>query len=234
MKLGIMQPYIFPYAGYFQLVKAVDKFVIYDDVNFIKQGWINRNNILLNGKGVLFTIPLEDASSFRRINEIGLPVQLYEKWKIKFKMTLSMAYSKAPFFKETFSLVTSILETEERTIANLAGTSIAKICEYLKIYTHILPSSSIYNNSQLSGKERVIDICRREGATEYVNAQGGQELYSKDFFFNHGISLSFIKFQPIPYLQFKSEFVPYLSIIDALMFNSAEKMQNLLNQYELV
>lgn len=90
MKIAIMQPYIFPYIGYFQLINAVDKFIIYDDVNYIKQGWINRNKILLNNEDYLFTFPLKNASSYKKINEIELSENLYSKWKIKFFKTLEV------------------------------------------------------------------------------------------------------------------------------------------------
>jgi hypothetical protein len=234
MTLAIMQPYIFPYIGYFQLIHAADKFVVYDDVNFIKQGWINRNQILLNGKEFLFTIPLADASSFKKINEVQLHKRLYDAWKPKFYKSLVQAYSKAPFFDEAFSLVKSVLDNECTTIAGLATDALNKISAYMGIDTIIIPTSTQYENNSLAGKERVVDICKREGADTYVNAPGGAELYPQSFFKNENIQLYFIKTKGIKYQQYGEHFVPNLSIIDVLMFNPKEKINELLNSYELV
>lgn len=234
MKLAIMQPYLFPYIGYFQLINAVDKFVIYDDVNFIKQGWINRNNILVQGKALLFTVPLENASSFAKINEVQLHQKLYQNWKVKFIRTIEQSYKKAPFFNQVFPLIKQILESNTQYISVLATESIVDVCQYLGITTTIVKTSCIYNNSSLSGKERVIDICRIEEAKQYINPIGGIELYDKDYFLEKGIVLNFIKSKPVSYQQFNNDFAPWLSIIDILMFNSPSEILEMTDQYELV
>ena len=102
MKLAIMQPYLFPYIGYYQLINSVDKFIIYDDVNFIKQGWLNRNSILVNGKRNLFTVPLENQSSFTKINETLINQKFYPIWKKKFSRQLNKIITKPHFLKMYF------------------------------------------------------------------------------------------------------------------------------------
>ena len=233
MKLAIMQPYIFPYAGYFQLLQAADKFVVYDDVNFIKGGWINRNRILLEGKDFLFTIPLQDASPNKKINEVFIHEQLYDNWKKKFYKSLSSAYRKAPFFDPVRSLVSGVLEMEATSIGALATQSLLAIKNYLQLPAEVVLTSAVYNNAHLFGKERVIDICLKEGATTYINASGGQALYEKDFFCSRGIDLYFIKSEKSAYTQLENEHVPWLSIIDVLMFNSVFDTNRILSHYSL-
>ena len=234
MKLAIMQPYLFPYIGYFQLINAVDKFVVYDDVNFIKQGWINRNNILVQGKALLFTVPLENASSFAKINEIELHQKLYQNWKVKFLRTVEQSYKKAPFFDKVFNLIQLVFDSEDQDISKLATTSIIEVCRYLDITTQIVKTSSIYGNDFLSGKERVIDICKIEDTGHYINPIGGVDLYNKDYFNEEGIQLNFIKSLPVTYQQFTEEFIPWLSIIDSLMFNQPTEILEMTKKYELV
>jgi hypothetical protein len=234
MKLGIMQPYIFPYIGYFQLINCVDKFVVYDDISFIKQGWINRNKILLNGADHIFTVPLKNASSFTTIRNTGINSSLYGQWQTKFLKTLTQAYNKAPFFDDVYDLVSGILSEKSDTISELAAKSLTETSKYLQIDTEFLFTSASYGNNDLKGQDRVIDICRREKATAYVNPIGGMELYNKADFGRSGIKLNFLKTGNISYKQFNDNFVPWLSIIDVLMFNSNEAVKTFLNEYELV
>lgn len=236
MKLAIMQPYLFPYIGYFQLINAVDKFVIYDDVNFIKQGWINRNNILVQGQPLLFTIPLKKQSSFTLINEVLINDKLYKSWCKKYLRTVEQAYSKAPFFQNVFNLIEKVFElnTNNLSISELAVKSLTESCKYLGLESKFVLTSTIYKNSNLPGKERIIDICKKESVSYYINPIGGQKLYNKAYFKKKAIELSFIKSESIEYPQFKNEFVPWLSIIDVLMFNSIDETKLLLSKYELV
>lgn len=235
MKLAIMQPYIFPYIGYFQLVAAVDRFVIYDDVTFIKQGWINRNNILVNNNAHLFTVPLEKASSFTNIKDTFLNPKFYPAWRDKFLKTITQNYKKAPLYSEAFNLVESVLSAECDTISQLATNSITKVADYLGLKTAFVPSSTIYNNSNLKSQERVLDICRQEKASSYINPIGGQELYSRADFSDKGLTLHFIKSRPVQYRQFsETDFIPWLSIIDQLMFVEKPELTELLNQYDLI
>lgn len=232
MKIAIMQPYIFPYIGYFQLINAVDKFIIYDDVNFINKGWINRNRILVNGKDCLFTIPLKEASQNKLINSIE--VNWDSAWKSKFLKTIEQSYKKAPYYQQVLPLIEGLLNTEKSIFSEIIFENLTQVCQYLEIKTEIVPSSSIYHNTHLKAQERIIDICVQEKTDTYINPIGGLELYDKAAFQAIGKELFFIKSKAIRYTQFKNEFVPWLSIIDILMFNSPEHISTLLNDYELV
>jgi hypothetical protein len=232
MKLAIMQPYIFPYIGYFQLIKAVDKFVIYDDVNFINRGWINRNRILVNGKDSLFTIPLKEASQNKLINEIE--VNWDDAWKSKWLKTLEQSYKKAPYFQQVLPIIEQTLGQEKTIFSEIIVENLKLINAYLGITTEIISSSSIYQNTELKAQTRIVDICLQEKANHYINPIGGIELYQKEVFEEKGMQLNFIKSKPVQYPQLKNDFVPWLSIIDVLMFNSVEQIQTFLDSYELV
>ena len=233
MTLAIMQPYIFPYIGYFQLIHAADKFVVYDDVSFIKQGWINRNNILLNGQAHMFTVPLKSASSFTTIGNTEINHKIYDAWSSKFLKTLVQAYAKAPQFHAVHDMLARVLTEPQETISGLASASLVATANYLGITTEIELSALSYNNSELKAQERILDICKQENAPAYVNPIGGTGLYSKDEFARHGIKLNFIKTHKISYAQFKNEFVPWLSVIDVMMFNTPGEIMGFLNAYDL-
>ena len=232
MTIAIMQPYIFPYIGYFQLINAVDKFVIYDDVNFINKGWINRNRILLSGKDHLLTIPLKNASQNKLIYEVDLLNT--EPWRKKLLKTVQQAYQKAPNYQTVFPIVEEIVHFETDTISGLVVNCIRRICNYLRIDTEIVDSSRVYKNSDLKAQERILDICKQENAGRYINPVGGMALYDKERFRVEGVELYFIKSTAGPYPQLKNAFVPWLSIIDILMFNDAESIGKLLKEFELI
>lgn len=231
-----MQPYFMPYIGYFQLINAVDKFIIYDDVNFIKQGWINRNQILIQGSKQFFTVPLKKQSSFLKINETFINNNQFEKWKIKFLKTIEQSYSKAPFFEQVNPIINKVLSSfdVELTISDLAFNSLLEISNFLMLETKFVLSSSLYDNCNLVGQERILNICKKEEAKEYINLFGGVDLYNKNSFLKENIKLNFIKSNLIEYKQFKNKFVPWLSIIDVLMFNDKEEIKEMLNEYTLI
>lgn len=229
MRLGIMQPYFLPYIGYFQLINAVDKFVIYDDVNFIKGGWINRNRILLNDASFMVNIPMEGASSFKRINEINIG-----KNKEKILLTIQQAYKKAPFYNKIYPLIFEIIMHDNNNLALFIANSLIKVSEYFQINTEIILSSDIKKNNELKAQEKVISICKVLGATEYYNSFGGQELYSKENFAENGLTLNFIKTRPFIYTQYKNQFIPWLSMIDVMMFNSPDVIHEMLISYDLL
>lgn len=234
-KLAIMQPYIFPYIGYFQLINAVDKFIFYDDVNFIKQGWIARNQYLNKNEASHFVIPLDSASSFRSINEIKVDQNKYSFWRNKFLKALKQNYGKAPYYAATYELVDEILSKDNRYISQLAISSVRRVCQSLNINTNFELSSEAYPATvQLGRLERIIELCKRNQSDSYINAIGGIELYQKEEFEKGGIILSFLKTNKIKYKQFKNAFVPNLSIIDVMMFNSPSAIKEMLNEYNLV
>jgi len=229
MKLGIMQPYLFPYIGYFQLINAVDTFVIYDDVNYIKQGWINRNRILMNNASHYFTLSLKEASSFKKICEIEVGTNIE-----KLKKTLLQVYCKAPYFAATFSLLHEILDCQDTNLSHFVTNSLQKISRYIGIETKFVVSSELNISCDLCGQDRVIKINEHFHADTYINAIGGKELYSREAFAKHNIKLQFLKTDAIEYKQFSREFIPNLSIIDVLMFNSLDSVREFLNRNSLV
>ncbi|HXD93586.1 MAG TPA: WbqC family protein, partial [Bacteroidia bacterium] len=217
---------------YFQLINAVDVFVVYDDVNYINKGWINRNYLLGTNTKQVFTVPLNKASQNKLINEIDLFE--FEKFKKNFLKAIELSYKKSPYYNSVKPLLTSILSFEGLNLSSFIKNSIEILATYLNISTTIVPSSTKYQNKDLKAQDRIIDICLKEKATSYINPIGGVDLYSAEKFSAHKISLNFIKTEEIKYKQTNVDFVPYLSILDVLMFNSQEEIQELLKKYTLV
>jgi hypothetical protein len=229
MKLAIMQPYFMPYIGYFQLINIIDKFVIYDDVNYIKKGWINRNNIIVNKQKQLFTISLSGASQNKLINEIEISDNLG-----KFIKTLQSNYQKATYYLQTIELINKIVLFENRNLSLFIKNSLEIILDYLDITTEILLSSDLNKNNELKGQHKIMAICKELNANTYINPIGGIDLYDKNYFNKNGIDLFFIKSSCQPYNQFSTEFVPSLSIIDVLMHNSPERINQMMNDFVLL
>lgn len=232
MKVAIMQPYLFPYIGYFQLINSVDLFVICDEVSYIRYGWINRNRILLSDKEYTFTLSLQNS----RKNKIIKELYIYnpESSKEKLLSTLRHAYTKAPQFKTVFPILEEIILYKENNLSKYIANSIKRIANELNIKTKIIFSGNIDNNKELKKQDRVIDMCEVLNATEYINPHGGISLYDKETFKNHNIDLFFLKPRNIEYKQFNSKFAPCLSIIDVMMFNSNNKIKEFLNEYDLL
>ena len=233
MKVAIMQPYFLPYIGYFQLINAVDKFVIYDNIEFTKKGWINRNRILVNGKDEFMSLPITKASDFLHVNQRYL-VSNFENEKIKILRKIKECYRKAPYFEIIYTLIEQIFNYENNNLFEFIFNSIKKICQYLDISTELITSSSIDINHNLKSEDKVISICNSLNVTKYINSIGGQNLYEKKNFYNCKIELIFIRSEPIAYEQFDNEFIPWLSIIDIMMFNSKEQIKKYLNEYALI
>lgn len=232
MKVAIMQPYFFPYIGYFQMIKAVDTFVFYDDVNYINRGWINRNRILINKEANYITVPLIKSSQNKLINEVTISKSKEYYNIIK---TIENTYRKAPFFEVIFPLIDKTLNTNHSTISELSIDSIRIICEYLQMNTKFLISSKSFPETKgLEKTQRLISICQKLNANEYINAVGGQEIYKKEDFKQFEIDLHFISPKLNNYKQFGKEFVPWLSIIDIMMFNSPKEIKIMLEQFELI
>jgi hypothetical protein len=229
MKVSIMQPYVFPYIGYFQLIRDADLFVIFDDVNFRKRSWINRNQILLNHQAHLFTLNLSEASSCKKINEI----RIGDNRNILLK-TFRQAYSRAPYFEQTMPLLEALVLYEEPQLALYLAHQLEMLSRHLGIHTRFVLSSSIEKDNALKGQDKILAICDALGADSYTNAIGGRHLYFEENFASRGIALKFIKSNNVHYRQFGNEFIPWLSIIDVLMFNSVSQVRRLLDEYELV
>lgn len=231
MKLGIMQPYFLPYIGYFQLLNAVDKYVIYDNIQYTKKGWINRNRILQNGKDLMITISLEKDSDYLDIKDRCLSVGFDKK---KLLNQIRESYRKAPYFDMLMPLIERIVNYDDTNLFHYIDNSIREICKYLDIKTEIIISSTLDIDHSLKGQDKVIAICKELKATDYYNAIGGQELYSPEEFKKENINLYFISSNPIEYKQFANEFVPWLSILDVMMFNSLENIHKILDNYKLI
>ena len=227
-----MQPYLFPYIGYFQLISAVNLFILYDNIKYTKKSWINRNRILQNGKDVMFSLPLKNDSDFlnvrdRQIADGFSPDKLLNQIRSR--------YRHAPYFHEAFFLIEQIMRYEERNLFKFIHHSIIRICEYIGITTEIKISSNISINHLLKSQDKVIAICEAVNATTYINPIGGMELYSRNAFFHRDLELKFIKSKPYEYIQFGNKFEPWLSIIDVMMFNSIDALRKSIDSgYELI
>lgn len=244
MTLGIMQAYFFPYIGYFQLINAVDKFMIYEHVSFRKRSWITRNRLLDKATGAPYFInaQVKNSSSNKSIGKTEL--LLTNDWKNSFLKRLVHNYSKAEYFDQIFPLIENCVSCQARTIHEFNSHSIALVAEFLAIDTPIVTNNSNYlslENELVNvpapkvKTERILSICKTEGAQKYINPIGGMEIYDKTTFSDHGINLVFTKSkQELPYSQFNHAFVPNLSIIDLLMHEGLKGVQNRLNNFELV
>ncbi|ASS59621.1 WbqC family protein (plasmid) [Rhizobium leguminosarum] len=232
MKLAIMQPYFFPYIGYFQLIHAVDKFVVYDNIKYTKKGWINRNRILRNGEDYTFSLPIKAASDSLDICDRTLSTEFDRN---KLVNQIQGAYRRAPFFSNAFPVIEQAIRFQDSNLYSYIFNSITKICDYLGIKTEFIVSSKMKIDHGLKAETKVLALCEEAGASVYINAIGGVDLYSRETFNARDIDLKFIKSKPLEYPQFGAEFLPWLSIIDVIMFNSAESIQaKILNEYELI
>lgn len=230
MILAGNQPYFLPYIGYFQLINAADVFKISDDYNYISKGWVNRNRILINGKPEYFNLEVDHASSNKLITELKISEIPVDK-KMK---QLMFTYGKAPFYKEAMQVMEEIYSCPDRNLADFLTNSLKVICRYLDIQTQIIRTSDFEHNNDFKKQYRIFDLCHRIGADTYYNAIGGMELYTFEEFRQQGIQLGFLKTGDIRYQQFKNEFVPYLSILDVMMFNSSEQIQSMLQNYKII
>ncbi len=228
-----MQPYFLPYIGYWQLLNMVDKFVVYDNIQYTKKGWINRNNILLNNKSFLFSLPLKKDKDFLNVNERYLSDDSSVN-SVKVLRQIENSYKKAPFFHKAFPLVESIFENENTNLFDYIYESMVSICHYLDIETEIVVSSSIDIDHSLKSQEKVISISKKLGADVYVNPNGGVDLYERVVFKQKGIDLNFIIPDLKEYQQYNEDFIPNLSIIDVIMFNSVDEVKNKLKEYKLL
>lgn len=227
-----MQPYLFPHLGYFQLVHVADTFVFLDDVEFIKQGWINRNRLLVQSRAAFFSVPIEAASSFRPIHETKISQQRFPLWKKKFLKTFSQNYPRGPNFDEAYDLVDNIFSLPTNHISELAEYSVRQCCEFLDIDVNFKRSSTDFNQTDLSGVDRILNICESTGCVRYVNASGGRQLYRQGDFSPLNVELCFL----IPdYLAGQStEANLDLSILHLLAIRGREGTKLLMDRFSLL
>jgi hypothetical protein len=232
-KIGIMQPYFMAYIGYYQLINSVDKFIIYDNIQYTKKGWINRNRILCDNKERLISLPIKKDSDYLNVCDR----ELSESWindKVKMLNIIKTTYGKSPYFNEVYPLISRCINNSETNLFKFIYDSILEMNKFLDIKTKMIISSTLDINHDLKSQDKVLALCLNQNADTYINSIGGVELYDKKTFKEHNIELNFIKSNPINYKQFNNEFIPWLSIIDVLMFNSKEEIKNYLNQYTLI
>jgi hypothetical protein len=234
MKVASMQPYFLPYIGYFQLINTVDVFVVYDNIEFTKKGWINRNRILVNGKDEYITIPLKKDSDFLDVKDRYLS-QEWPNERKKILNRITESYRKASHFNIIYPIIERIMMYEDKNLFAFIFNSLKEVNQYLDIKTPLIVSSFISINHDLKGENKVIELCNARKAKTYINPIGGVELYNKETFKNKGLELKFLKANNITYPQFKNDFVPFLSIIDVMMFNSLEDIKVIINKdYNLI
>jgi hypothetical protein len=231
MKLAVMQPYFFPYIGYWQLIHAVNRFVIYDDVTYIKGGWINRNRILINAEPAFITVPLRDASPNKRICDTALQVS---SWRDRLIRMVEVTYRRAPGFPVVFPIVERLIRYETGSLATFLAHQLRTLAGFMGLHTEFVSSSRCYQNSDLTGQTRVLDICCREGASVYVNPAGGKGLYQPTSFRERGVDLRFVGMHSCAYRQRSKGFVADLSIIDALMEVGPSGIKRYIEAYDLV
>ena len=231
MKIAIMQPYFLPYIGYWQLIAAVDAFVVYDNIKYTKKGWINRNRFLRTGVEAAFSLPLRKDSDFLNVDQRYLADSFDREDLLN---RFREAYRKAPEFSSVMPLLEQIIRNPEANLFEYILGSIRAVCEFLEIKTPLVVSSSIGCDHSYKAAERVQAICKALGADVYVNPVGGIELYSKEDFAAQGIDLKFLKALPFEYEQSGNAFVPWLSILDILMFSSKTLIkEKILNEYTI-
>jgi hypothetical protein len=231
MRLGIMQPYFFPYIGYFQLIAAVDLFVVYDNIKYTKKGWINRNRFLQNGKDAMFSLSLKKDSDSLDVCKRELAASFNRE---KLLNQLKGAYRRAPYFEQTFPLIEKVVRYSEPNLFLFLHNSIVQVCTHLGITTKIMVSSEVVIDHSLQAQDKVLALCEALGATTYINAIGGMGLYTRELFLEKGIDLKFVQSKLFEYLQFGEAFVPWLSIIDVMMFNPVGGVRSQLTQFDLV
>lgn len=232
MRVAIMQPYFFPYVGYFQLIGAVDLFIVYDNIKYTKKGWINRNRMLQSGKDVMFSLPLRSDSDSLDVRDRALAVDFNRD---KFLNQLRGAYSRAPKFAEVFPMVERAVRHEDENLFAYLHHALIRTCEHLGLTTPIRVSSTVEIDHGLKNQGKVIALAKAVGATTYVNAIGGLDLYEREAFQATGLELQFIRSRPLEYRQFGDPFVPWLSIIDVLMFNPLGTVHDCISHnYELI
>lgn len=224
-----MQPYFFPYVGYFQLISAVDVFIVYDNIKYTKKGWINRNRYLSNGASSLFTVPVAGASDALDIRERQVAASFDRDQMLH---RIRAAYHKAPHRDRVMELFERCVRRTEPNLFHYIDTSIRDVCATAEIRTPFIVSSTLDIDPALQAQAKVLAICNAVGATEYLNPIGGRELYDSASFASRGVSLFFLQTRPEPYDQGSSPFVPFLSILDVLMFNDAPAIRRLLHAWD--
>lgn len=229
-----MQPYFFPYIGYWQLIHATDTFVLFDDVQYIRHGWINRNRIINPaGDWQYIQIPVEKHKHTELIRNITARAGV--DWRVKLFGQLDHYRRRAPYYGETVAIIHSVVsDLDDPRICRINFAILGGICGALGVDRKMLISSEcgfVYSGVTDAG-EWALYICEQLNADAYINPISGAKLFDPAKFAASGISLSFLQPDDITYPR-RGAFEPWLSIIDVLMFNGVEGTKALLSRYSL-
>jgi len=233
MKIAIMQPYLFPYIGYFSLIKNTDYFVFFDTPQYIRKGWINRNRILsTNGDVTYFTVPIQKADRNTPINKSVISYN-YD-WKVKILGQLNI-YKKAPNYDKVINLVNNVFNTDTMLISDLAIKSIVKTCEYLDIDIKydIFSKMNLALPEVKEPDEWALYITKELGYNTYINPPGGMSFFNREKYQINDVDLQFLVQEIIPYRQNREVFIPALSMIDVMMFCSCNEINEMLCEYKI-
>lgn len=231
MTVAIFQPYFLPYLGYWQLLAMADVFVVYDNIEYTKKGWINRNRFLQGGSDAYFTVPIKKASDYLTVAERQVAGNFDRD---KLLRALAASYRQAPEFDAVFPLVERIVRAPLGNLFAYVHNGLTEVARFLSIATPMVISSTIAIDHTLKAEQKVLALCRAVGADRYVNPIGGRELYAPAAFGAAGIRLDFVKTRPITYPQLGGPFVANLSILDVLMFNSQSAVRSMLSEVDVI
>lgn len=234
MKLAIMQPYFFPYIGYFSLIKNTDKFISFDPVQYIKKGWMNRNRILKPNEGWQYIIaPVKTHGRDTLIKDIQ--VIDGDEWKSKIINQLDHYKKRAPYYNEVIRVLEACFNHSDTSLSKLNSLYLSLICSYLNIPFNFQMYSDLdidVSSSVTAADEWALRISESLAASEYVNPPGGVSFFNKKKYSDSNIKLKFLKIKDVTYSQRRNQFEPGLSIVDVMMFNSPEEIVKMLDQYE--
>ena len=235
MTIGIMQPYFFPYIGYYALIKHSNHFVFFDTPQFIRHGWIDRNRILKpTDSWQYIKVPIVKHPRNTCINEISIQNEIL--WKNRIIRQVEHYKKKAIYYKNTIDLIKEVFNFEGNSIVDLNIKTVTTVMQYLNISF----SFSVFSKLNLdisetnSPDEWALNISTKLNVTTYLNPVGGLSFFDKSKYQKAGINLKFLKTVLLPYDQKRTNFEPSLSIIDVLMFNSPESIRNMLEAVEFI
>jgi len=230
----IMQPYVFPYVPYFQLAAAVDEFWVFDDVQYIRRGWMNRNYILLKGEKCRFTLPVTAGNRSDLIRHKSLAVD-FSKSLRAFSELIRHAYREAPYADDVYAIIDELQGRTQSSFLNFAVATMSLCFRHLDIRAQFRFTSELKLGSEFSGAGRVMEICHRVGAEQYVNPVGGALLYDPNAFAARGINLQFLQGRCLPYPQVgRTQFQPGLSILDLIANVDYRSRKAQMQSYSLV
>ncbi len=234
MRLGIMQPYFFPYLGYFSLIRHTDRFILLDVVQFIRHGWIERNRILKPQEGWQYIqVPLVKHAREARIDEVKIRVG--EAWQSQILRQLEHYRKKARYYPEVIAFLETAFSFRTESIADLNAHLLGETCRYLEIpFTReVFSEMGLPIAPVTAPDEWALNICKALEADTYINPPGAVELFDPGKYAQAGVRLQFLQNRLSPYAQGGRPFQEGLSIIDVMMFNTPAEIRRMLEDVEL-